>query len=79
MGNTLGDLNNHLFTEMDRLGNPDLKGDELTEELNRAKGISNIAKDVVANAALALEVQITYGISNGIDERAPKMLEADSE
>lgn len=31
--NTLVDLNNHLFAEMERLGDEDLKGEELEEEL----------------------------------------------
>lgn len=33
MKNTLLDLNNHLFAEMERLGDEELKGDALAEEL----------------------------------------------
>lgn len=37
MKNTLGDLNNHLFAELERLSDEDLKGDELVEEMSRAE------------------------------------------
>lgn len=40
--NTLNDLNNHLFAQLERLGEEELKGDELKEELERSKAISLI-------------------------------------
>lgn len=48
--NKLTDLNNHLFAELERLGDEDLTGDELKEELNRAKGIAVISGQVIKNA-----------------------------
>ena len=33
MQNTLGDLNNHLFAELERLSDEELKGDELKDEM----------------------------------------------
>ena len=37
MKNTLGDLNNILFEELERLNDDDLKGDELQQEMNRSQ------------------------------------------
>lgn len=35
MRNTLGDLNNHLFAQLEKLGDDELKGTDLDEELRR--------------------------------------------
>ncbi len=43
MKNTLTDLNNHLFAQLERLGDEDLDGEKLQQEINRAKAISDIA------------------------------------
>jgi hypothetical protein len=53
--NKLSDLNNHLFAQLERLGDEDLTPEELKLELERSKAISLISKDIVANAALNLE------------------------
>jgi len=70
--NKLIDLNNHLFAEMERLSDEDLKGDELQEEICRAKSVSNVAAQIINNASLALRAQIA--INDGLIERAPQML-----
>lgn len=73
--NKLTDLNNHLFAELERLGDEGLAGDELAEEINRAGAISNIASNVVENANLALKAAIAYDKREGADMRLPGMLE----
>ncbi len=79
MKNTLGDLNNHLFAQIERLGEEDLKDDALREEIGRAKAIANIATQIIANGNLALKVKaVIYEYANG-DEAAkkfPPMLKA---
>ena len=76
MRNTLSDLNNHLFAQLERLGEEDLKGDKLQEEISRAKSISDIATQVIANGALVLKAQVF--VSDNVDadagKKMPKML-----
>lgn len=54
MKNKLVDLNNHLFAQLERLNDEDLKGDALVEEIGRAKAITNIAQQIVNNGNLVL-------------------------
>ena len=72
MRNTLGDLNNHLFMQLERLNDEDLKGDKLTEEIERSKAITNVAKEIIANANIVLQARkyTTEYLSE-----VPKMLE----
>ena len=42
MQNTLGDLNNHLFAQLERLGDEELVGDKLQEEITRSKSYFRI-------------------------------------
>lgn len=75
MKNTLNDLNNHLFAQLERLGDEDLKGEELKEELNRSKAVSVVAKNIVSNGNLILQAQKFQ--DNRLDANAtlPKMLD----
>ena len=49
------DLNNHLFAQMERLSDEDVKGEMLLEEINRAKAVSEVAKTIVSNGNLMLQ------------------------
>lgn len=77
MRNTLGDLNLHLFAQLERLGDEDLKGEELQEEMERAKSISNVAKTIIENASLVLDAQKAFNVQDKLNANAvlPKMLE----
>lgn len=57
MKNTLDDLNNHLFMQLERLNDEDIKGEQLQEEITRAKAISNIAAQIINNGALVLKAE----------------------
>ena len=72
MKTTLGDLNNHLFMQLERLNDEDLKGDKLTEEIERSKAVTNVAKEIIANANIVLQARkyTTEYLSE-----VPKMLE----
>ena len=75
MKNTLFDLQNHLFAELERLGDEDLKGAELTEEINRAQAVSKVASQIISNASLVLRVKTAYEDPLNADKKPPKMLE----
>ena len=60
MKNTLTDLQNHFFAQLERLGNEDLTPEELQLEVTRSKTITSIGMAAVANARLQLDAQIHY-------------------
>ena len=72
MKNKLIDLNNHLFAQMERLSDEDLKGDDLTQEIHRSKAVSNCAAQIINNAKLALDAH--KAINDGLVKTAPEML-----
>lgn len=76
MKNKLIDLNDHLFAQLERLSDEDLSGEKLEEEITRSKAVSQISKDIVSNASLALQAEkfkAEYAIGN--NKIMPKMLE----
>lgn len=77
MKNTLGDLNNYLFAQLERLSDKNLKGEELKEEINRAKTISDVATQIINNGSLVLEAKKWYDDRWNADDELPRMLEGD--
>jgi len=75
MQNTLGDLNNHLFAQLERLGDEELKGDELQEEINRSKAITSVATQVINNGSLVLQAKKMQEDNMNADIKIPAMLE----
>lgn len=73
--NTLGDLNNHLFEQLERLNDTDLEGDKLKEEIDRAKTVTAVATQVISNASLVLEGQKIIGESLNANAKLPRMLD----
>ena len=73
--NTLGDLNNFLFAQLERLDNEELEGDELLKEIARSKAISDIAKNVIENANVVLQVKKYTNELISADDSMPRMLE----
>lgn len=71
----LNDLNNHLFSQLDRLNDKELTGEELKEEINRSKAISGIATNIINNGSLVLKAQKFADDKWSADAEVPKMLE----
>ncbi|MFT8837903.1 hypothetical protein [Liquorilactobacillus satsumensis] len=76
--NKLEDLNNHLFAELERLGDEELKGSDLQEEIQRANAVSSVAKNVVDNADLALKAAVAYDKKESANMLIPKMIGIES-
>ncbi|MDM8310803.1 hypothetical protein HF846_04185 [Clostridium cadaveris] len=74
MKNTLRDLNMHLFAELERLGDEDIKGEELNEEIDRAKAITSVATQIISNGNLVLKSMELQKEILG-DDKLPPMLE----
>lgn len=75
MKNTLGDLNNHLFAQLERLSDEELKGDELIEEIGRARAVTDVAAQIIENGSLVLKAQKVYDDLIDANAKKPKMLE----
>ncbi len=76
MKNTLSDLNDHLFAQLERLGNESMSTEQMAIELERAKSITQVANQIVNNGRLVLDAQVK--MSDIMDSRdmpkMPKML-----
>ena len=71
--NTLGDLNNHLFAQLERLNDEEITGEELEKEIARSKAIVGISNQIINNANVVLKaktVELEYGSNK---DEMPKM------
>lgn len=75
MSKTLGDLNEILFKELERLDN--CKDDELIDEIDRANAISKVASQIISNGNLVLKAAEKKKDILDLDREndIPKMLE----
>jgi hypothetical protein len=58
MKNKLTDLNNHLFAEIERLSDEDLKDEKLTQEVSRARAIVGVAEQIISNGRLIIDAMV---------------------
>lgn len=78
MKNTLLDLNNHLFEQLERLNDEELSDEQLDRELKRADGMTRIAAQIIQNGELAYKTmahmdEYGYGLEN---RQVPAMLDS---
>ncbi|WP_312595420.1 hypothetical protein [Brevundimonas sp.] len=55
MKNKLSDLNNHLFAQLERLGEEDLTAEQIDKEVERSKAIIGVAAQIVSAQHLNLK------------------------
>lgn len=76
MKNTLGDLNNHLFAQLEKLGDDDLVGEDLDKEIQRSEAMAKIADQIIKNGELQFKTMKhmdEYGYER--QKAVPEMLE----
>lgn len=72
--NTMSDLNNHLFEQLERLNDLELSGPKLEEEMKRAKAITSVASRIIQNGELVLKASLAADEFLDADRKTPKML-----
>ena len=54
--NTLNDLNNHLFEQLEKLMDDEVPPEKLDKEIQKAKAVTAVAEVIVRNGELAYKV-----------------------
>ena len=64
--NSMDDLRDHLFLQLERLGDENLKGKDLQEEIRRAEAVAGVAREMTSNAKVEVQyLQVTGANRSG--------------
>lgn len=77
MKNTLGDLNNYLFEQLERINDDSLTPDEVEMQMKKTQTIVNVSNAIIGNAKLGLEatkIMCEYGRSENPADYIPKLI-----
>lgn len=75
----LGDLNRHLFEQLGRLNDKNLKGDALKEEMDRSKAMTDVSKQIIDSHNTHLEAVKLIATYKGLGEQKPAELSSSLE
>lgn len=76
MKNTLVDLNNHLFAQLEKINDDDLSGEALDAEIKRTEAMAKISEQIIKTGELqfkAMQHMDEYGYDR--KKAVPEMLE----
>ena len=76
MKNTLGDLNNIMFAQLEKLADDDLNGEELDAEIKRSEAMAKVGEQIIKTGELqfkAMQHMDEYGYER--PKAVPEMLE----
>lgn len=72
--NTLNDLTDHLFAQMERLDDDSLSPEELEREIERSKAVTGVAQQIIATSNTVLRaLEFQDGAMNA-NTTLPRML-----
>lgn len=74
MKNSLADLNNHLFAQLERLSDEDLTAEQIGLEAERGSAIVALADQIIRNASLKIQAAKILS-DHGLDPSAHLALE----
>lgn len=72
--NKIINLNDHLFAELERLGDENLKGDALYEEIKRSAAVTNVSEQIIKGGDLMLRARIAADNTIRGDQILPAIL-----
>lgn len=71
MKNKMEDLRNHMFAELERLGDENLKGEALDAEIRRAKAIREVAGGLIDSAKVEISFLEAIGATTSNSSLLP--------
>lgn len=79
MKNRLSDLNNHLFAQLERLGDEGLDAEKIEEEVKRTQAMVSVANQITSNAELQLKAAKLFAEhGNGVLQHLPMIGKAET-
>lgn len=74
MNNNLSALNEKLFEQLDRVSDPELKGEDFEKEIERSKTMCLISKNIIDSAKVTVDAFKLLGKGELTKDEMPKML-----
>lgn len=59
--NTLGDLNNHLFAQLEKMDDDELTGEQIDNEIRRTEAMAKISEQIIKNGELQFPTICSIG------------------